>query len=157
MLPLHKILCSTDFSEPSFVALKIAGEWAKHFGAELCVIHVVESMENPGLILSTEEIEVSMRIEALRRLHEVVGDHLADIGSVHPIVAIGSPADEIAASAERENVDMLVIATHGLSGWRYIASGSLVDRIWFGSVATNVMRLAHCPILTVRLPSNLIV
>lgn len=44
MLPIRKLLCPTDFSEPSYEAIKIAGELAFHFDAELCLLHVVSSL-----------------------------------------------------------------------------------------------------------------
>lgn len=44
MLPCKKILCPTDFSEPSYEAIKTAGELTFHFGSELCLLHVVSSV-----------------------------------------------------------------------------------------------------------------
>jgi len=150
--PPHKILCSTDFSEPSFAALQVAGEWATHFGAELCLIHVVEPMETPGLILSREEIEEAMQAEAVQQLHTILRERLPQLAAARPMVRRGSAADEIAAAAEQENADLIVIATHGSGALRTIVSGTAVERILFGSVTTNVLRLTSCPILTVRLP-----
>lgn len=152
MLPLHTILCSTDFSEPSYAALEVAGEWAAHFGAALCLLHVVKPLENPGLLLSSEQIEEAMRADAQQHLVQLLRERVPGIVSARALVATGSPANEIAAVAARENTDLVIIATHGQSHWRYIATGDLVDRIGFGSVATNVIRLAHCCVLTVRLP-----
>jgi nucleotide-binding universal stress UspA family protein len=150
--PPRKILCSTDFSEPSYAALKVAGEWATHFGAELCLIHVVEPIETPGMLLSSEHIEEAMQAEAVQRLHTVLREHLPQLAAARPIVRKGSAADEIAVTAEQENADLIVIATHGSSGWRAVVSGTVVERILFGSVTTNVLRLTSCPVLTVRLP-----
>lgn len=65
---------------------------------------------------------------------------------------MGSAADEIAAVAEEEDADLLVIATHGTSSWRTALSGTPIEHLLFGSVTTNVLRLTSCPILTVRLP-----
>ena len=55
----------------------------------------------------------------------------------------GDPAKEIVRIAIDENIDMIVIATHGLTGWQHIV---------FGSVAEKVVRFAECPVLTVRGP-----
>lgn len=152
MLPLHTILCSTDWSEPSYAALEVAGEWATHFGAALCLLHVVKPLDNPGLFLPSEQIEEAMRADAKQQLLGVLRERVPGIPAARALVAMGSPADEIARVAARENADLLLIATHGQSHWRYIATGNLVDRIGFGSVATNVIRLVHCSVLTVRLP-----
>lgn len=148
----RRILCSTDWSEPSFAALQVAGEWATHFGAELCLIHVVEPMGSPGLILSREEIEESMQSDALQHLQQVLHEQLPQVASARAIVRIGSAADEIAAAAIDENADLVVIATHGASGWHAVLSGTRIEHLLFGSVATNVVRLTTCPVLTVRLP-----
>ena len=154
MLPLHTILCSTDWSEPSYVALEVAGEWATHFGAALCLLHVVKPLDNPGLLLPSEQIEEAMRADAQQQLLGVLRERVPNIPSARALVATGDPADEIAKIAARENADLLIIATHGQSEGRTIAMGNLVGRIGFGSVANNVVRLARCPVLTVRLPSN---
>jgi universal stress protein A len=58
-------------------------------------------------------------------------------------VVTGDPAPEIVRLAEQEVVDLIVIATHGQSGWRHFV---------FGSVAEKVVRLAPCPVLTIRAP-----
>lgn len=149
--PPRKILCSTDFSEPSFAALQIAGEWATHFGAELCLIHVVETQASPGLFLWKEDIEEAMQAEAVQQLHTILRDHLPQLISARPIVRLGSAADEIAAVVAEEGADLIVIATHGASGWRGAVSGTPMEHLLFGSVTTNVLRLTSCPILTVRL------
>ena len=150
--PIGKILCSTDFSEPSLAALQIAGEWATHFGAELSVVHVMEPLESPGLLLSREQIEQAMQAEAVQQLQNIVRERLPKLASARPIVRKGSAADEIAAAVAEENADLLVIATHGASGWRAALSGTPIEHLLFGSVTTNVLRLTSCPILTVRLP-----
>ena len=149
--PIGKILCSTDFSEPSLAALQVAGEWATHFGADLCLIHVVEPQGSPGLFLWKEDIEEAMRAEAVQQLDTILCDRLPQWASARPIVKTGSAADEIAATVAEENADLLIIATHGASGWRTALSGTPIGHLLFGSVTTNVLRLTSCPILTVRL------
>jgi nucleotide-binding universal stress UspA family protein len=151
-MPPRKILCTTDWSEPSFSALQVAGEWATHFGAELCLLHVLEPMESPGLFLFREQIEEPRRLEALKQLHHVLREQLPQFASARPIVRLGSTADEIATVAEEEGADLLIIATHGASGWRSEVSGTPIEHLLFGSVTTNVVRLTSCPLLTVRLP-----
>jgi nucleotide-binding universal stress UspA family protein len=62
---------------------------------------------------------------------------------VRQIVALGEAADEIIRISEETKADLVVIATHGQTGWR---------RLVFGSVAEKVVRLAPCPVLTIRAP-----
>ena len=144
------ILCSTDFSEPSLAALEVAGEWAGSYGAELCLLHVVSPIETPGLLLSKEQIEAGAQAEATAHLEQVLQERLPQLAKGRAIVRLGSAADEIAAAATEVGADLVVLATHGASGWRAAASGTPLEHLLFGSVVTNVLRLTNCPVLTVR-------
>ncbi len=147
---INTILCSTDFSEPSLAALEIAGQWAQSYGAELCLLHVVAPIETPGLLLSKEQIEAGAQADAMERLQQVFQERLPGLANTRPLVRLGSPADEIAAASVEEAADLLVLATHGASGWRAALSGTPLEHLLFGSVATNVLHLTNCPILTLR-------
>lgn len=151
---IEKILCSTDFSEPSLAALSVAGQWASSYGAELCLLHVVAPIETPGLFLSKELIEAAAQTEAVQRLQQVLQERLPGLAKTRAIVKLGSAADQIAAACREEEADLLVLATHGASGWRAATSGTPLEHLLFGSVATNALRLTNCPILTVRLPPD---
>ena len=61
------------------------------------------------------------------------------------LVIQGDPANQIVRLAEDEKVDIIIIATHGLTGWR---------KFMFGSVTEKVIRLAKCPVLSIRIPSG---
>jgi nucleotide-binding universal stress UspA family protein len=61
------------------------------------------------------------------------------------LVLHGNISDEIIKLAEHENVDVIIIATHGLTGWR---------KFLFGSVAEKVIRMAPCPVLSMQVPSE---
>jgi len=145
MLPIKKIICPTDFSEPSYEAIKTAGELAFHFGSELCVLHVVSPVpavpmgaEPSGFNVSLYEHE--LETSSKRSLEEIVHQMEWKDLKVRLIVLRGSAADEIVRVAEEENADLIVIATRGRTG---------LDRLIFGSVAEKVVRLARCPVLTV--------
>ncbi|MEE8397800.1 MAG: universal stress protein [Desulfobacterales bacterium] len=149
MLPVKRIFCPTDFSEPSYEALKVADEMALHFSAELFLIHVVKPISvNPVHIDPTsfnlpmyEKERVASAEQAIERIS---GEKLsADISS-STIVVQGDPAYQIVASAADENADLIVIATHGLTGWK---------KLIFGSVTEKVIRLAKCPVLSIRMKS----
>lgn len=154
MLPFKKILCPTDFSEPSYEALKAASELALHFSAELYLVHVVapiprlsalEAPEIPGgpydfnIPLHLEKLEE----EAITRLRQVTEERLSKALRVFPIVVHGRAADEIVRVAEKEKVDLIVLATHGETGWQHFFAGS---------VAEKVVRIATHPVLTIRAP-----
>lgn len=146
MLPIRKILCPTDFSEPSFTALAKATELAAHFGARLCLLHVTPTISPvPTNLLvvsvSADYYEHSMQADAAQRLHKLLKTHVPENIDAYPLIRGGDAATEIVRTAEEENADLLVISTHGLTGWRHLV---------FGSVAETVVRLARCPVLTVH-------
>ena len=147
MLPLKKLLAPTDFSEPSYRGVKAADELARHFGAEMILIHVVSSSQfvpptgppvPTGYQLSTllEELMDAAR----RSMSQTIEEKVSEGVSSRSFVLTGAPAEEIVRVAAEEEVDAIVIATHGLTGWR---------RFIFGSVAERVVRLAECPVLSI--------
>ncbi len=146
MIPVKKIFCPTDFSEPSYEALKTANELALHFSAELTLIHVVSPIPavpaSPAptgfnLLSYQQEMEAS----AKELLEQVIQKKISREIKSRIMVIQGNPADEIVRMAAVGNADMIVIATHGLTGWR---------KFIFGSVAEKVIRLATCPVLSIQ-------
>jgi nucleotide-binding universal stress UspA family protein len=148
MLPIHKILCTTDFSEPSLKGVATASDLAKHFEAELILVNVVTPI-HPAVAAESmgsmrDNFEREMMRYAEESLKQIEAEKIpAGVRKRH-ILAYGAAADEIVALAQKEGVDLLVIATHGWTGWR---------RFVFGSVAEKVVRMATCPVLTVSGPA----
>ncbi len=150
-----KIICPTDFSEPSRAALKLAGEMALDCEGVLCVVHVVPPMGTVPLpshppAFDVAQYEQQLVVSHEKVLHDVIGmtvprKLLQPPIRVTALVLHGEPAHEIVQLAGREQADLIVMATHGLSGWQ---------RFVFGSVAERVVRLAECPVLTVRPPHD---
>ncbi|MGD0627109.1 MAG: universal stress protein [Thermodesulfobacteriota bacterium] len=145
MLPFKKILYPTDFSDPSYEALKVANELALHFSAELCVVHVVSPVAHAPADPSGSGFLVLQEMEKAAResLKEMVKERIPKELLVRQIVVLGGASEEIIQISEKERVDLIVIATHGQTGWRHFV---------FGSVAEKVVRLAPCPVLTIRAP-----
>ena len=151
MLPFKKILCPTDFSEPSLEALQYGVELALHFVAELHIVHVISPVppEYPyptppfisGYDLASYQQELTASAE--NALKALVAQKVSPQVRTLATVVTGDPALAIVRMAEQEGVDLIVIATHGQSGWRHFV---------FGSVAEKVVRLAPCPVLTIRAP-----
>jgi universal stress protein A len=148
MALFEKILCPVDFSEPSLKALQAAVELAGNFSAELAVLHVVSPLPAiPGASTPTgfhfptvmQEIEAS----AQTAIEDLARERVPDEVAVNPMVVQGMPAEEIVRMAQVSNVDIIVIATHGLTGW---------SRFLFGSVAEKVVRTAPCYVMTVPAP-----
>lgn len=145
MLPVRKILCPTDFSDPSLKGVAAANELAAHFGAELLLVTVVTPIHPTGgpRIPEHSELHKDMVQYATESLDRIVAERITPGVSIRQFVHHGNAADEIAALAEAQGVDLLVIATHGWTGWR---------RLIFGSVTHKVIRMVSCPVLTVTGP-----
>jgi len=150
MLPLKKIVWPTDFSVPAYEGLKIATELAVQFSAEMLLVHVVaplptmqDGLAPTGFHIPTvlKEIEDS----AQKSLEEIRRERIPSDIHVRTLVILGRPAHEIVKLAEEEKADIIVIPTHGESGWH---------RFVFGSVAEKVVRHAACPVLTVQAPDR---
>ena len=151
MLPFKKILCPTDFSEPSYEAIKTAGEIAFHFGSELCILHVVSPAPvvpmGGGAAFNVPLYEQELEVTSRKSLEEIINQLEWKELKVRLIVLRGNAADEIVGIADQENVDLIVIATRGRTG---------LDRLIFGSVGEKVVHRAKCPVLTVatKVPSE---
>ncbi len=153
MLPFKKILCPTDFSEPSSEALKVANELALHFSAELCLVHVLApipvvtaattpiSAGAPTTTFDVVAYEKELKVASQEKLSALIDRGVAKELKVQSYLAQGKAADEIARIAEKEKVDLIIISTHGETGFRHMI---------FGSVAEKVVRHAPCPVLTIR-------
>ena len=153
MLPFKKILCPTDFSEPALTALKRAEELARHFAAELIVAHAVPPVPGPHLFPDPQAnfdfdlplYEQELAIRAEKALKDLVSHQVAPEVRTRDLVTTGEAAPEILRIARQERVDLIVIASHGLTGWR---------RLVHGSVAEKVVRQAPCPVLTIVAPTQ---
>ena len=149
MIPFRRILCPVDFSTPAHEALKAAAELAQHFDAELWVIHVVvaaATLPAPRVYpeaMNVPEIQQELDTVSQHTLDETVANHVPEGLRVHSVLLEGSAAEEIVKFAAEHAVDLVVISTHGRTGWQ---------RLIFGSVAEHVMRAAPCAVLSLRAP-----
>ena len=150
LLPMTAIVAPTDFSEPSHAVLDVAGEWAAHFDAELYPLHVVAPLHQPGVIVSRARLEESVQADAVQKLYALVAERLPQVKKTHPIARRGRVAEQIADVAVAHKAQLIVISTHGAGGWQILFSGTAIDHALFGSVASNVLRLAMCPVLVLR-------
>jgi universal stress protein A len=144
VLPFQTVLCPLDFSEPSYKALHNAAEIARHFNAELVIVHVIPPLHtipaDPAYVFEGPEgHQQHERSAAEDRLVIAAKQLPSELKSRHAI-ASGDAAEEIARLATAESADLIVIATHGLTGWRHMI---------FGSVAEKVIRLADRPVLVI--------
>ncbi|HBG78363.1 MAG TPA: universal stress protein [Phycisphaerales bacterium] len=158
MVNIKKILYPTDFSEYSLAALDFARDLTDRYKAQLHCVYVVDFVDSillegyapiieappvpvilPGTIEQTKEV-------AEQRLNNFIKKHLSAIeNSVTKKIITGKPFVEIIHYCQQENIDLIVMGTHGHSA---LASMLL------GSVAEKVVRKAPCPVLTVRHPGH---
>jgi nucleotide-binding universal stress UspA family protein len=149
MLPINTIVCPTDFSDPAYEGIKTATELADHFQAELILVNVISpvpmaaGVEPTGFHLPTVMNE--MQAAAEKSMTTLISEKVPKALQTQSIVLQGKPADEIVKLADEKDADMIVIATHGESGWQ---------RFLFGSVTEKVVRTTSCPVLTVRQPQT---
>ena len=149
MLPCNSILCPLDFSESSLSALDTAVSLAENFGASLVVLHVIAPIlaagDTYGLAYpDLDAVEEERKTECLGRMRSLVEERQTLDLRVQYDLRVGDAAEEIVEAAKMD-IDLLVICTHGLTGWRHLV---------FGSTAEHVVRLAPCPVLTVRAKSE---
>ena len=148
MTDLNKILVPTDFSDASAAALKYACELADSMHAEVCVLHV---LENPyPLAAYTEyytppqEFFVKREEQARMLLDAQLTPEQKERYHAEMILRHGEPVREILQYLhEHGAVHLVVMATHGRGG---------VARLMVGSVADKLVRMAPCPVLTIRVP-----
>lgn len=146
MLPIKKILCPVDFSEHSYKALKAAEELALHFSAELYVMHVVSlvpavAAPTGAMVFDIVGYQNELEASAKKHLHDAIKTRVSKQLKAKPILVTGVDADEIVRCAEEQDVDLVVISTHGRTGFRHLI---------FGSVAEKIVRYSNRPVLTIR-------
>jgi nucleotide-binding universal stress UspA family protein len=142
MIVLKNILVATDFEPASDAALTYGRELARTFGARLHLLHVAE---NDFLRPSATDPYV-LKTAVARRLNErLTSEDRTDRGARATVEISDRPADTITRYAKHEQIDLIVMGTHGRTG---------VTHMLTGSVAENVVRTAPCPVLTVRHPER---
>jgi nucleotide-binding universal stress UspA family protein len=142
MIAIKKLLVPTDFSEYSRFALKYAVALAENFQAKVYVIHVHEPYPH-GAVL--EGIYYDPAIMEEDALDAIVKELRVQKIDAEAVFVKGRPFMEIIRQAEQLEADLIVIATHGRKG---------VSHFVFGSTAEKVVRMAPCPVLTVKHPEH---
>ncbi|MWV66088.1 universal stress protein [Halorubrum sp. JWXQ-INN 858] len=139
-----RILCPTDGSDGAAAALDHAIELASRYDASLHLLYVVDEYL-PALDAGDPELAGQLRA-AGERIVTAARERAIDAGvrEVRGEVVGGTPHRRILSAADAEDVDLVVMGTHGRTG---------LDRYLLGSVAERVVRLADVPVLTVRRPT----
>jgi nucleotide-binding universal stress UspA family protein len=142
MMTLTRILVPHDLEPTSDPALAYARELARRDNAELVLLHVMPNPFLRAVAADPRDITFGTRRQLVSRLpHEDVNGSRTRVAIEHSDYA----ADAILDFAKNEKVDLIVMGTHGRRA---------MERLLMGSVAERVVRLAPCPVLTVRCPDG---
>jgi nucleotide-binding universal stress UspA family protein len=138
---IRKILVPVDFSEASVKALPYADALARKFRAEVILMHVTEPLPAADSLskLAPRSAEATRRVaeEMLSRVQREMFDEIP----TEAIIESGTPFHEITRAAARSEADLIILTTHGWTGWKHAKLGSTAER---------VVRHASCPVLVVR-------
>ena len=145
------ILVPHDFSASANHAAAIARDEAKLHGGTLVLLHVIDLPHQltPDAVIVPPETgaPISVKqyaIDSAEAHLQDIADRLAKDGvTARGVVVIGAPVDEINRAVERERADLVVMGTHGRTGFRLLVAGSVAER---------VVRSSKVPVLTVRHP-----
>ncbi|HEX7215462.1 MAG TPA: universal stress protein [Methylomirabilota bacterium] len=145
-MKMRRVLHATDFSAASSRAFKRAVDIAKVSGAELLLVHVLPSalpIVADGYVSPKvyEDLEAATRADGQKRLDRLARRARAAGARVKSLLLEGVPHERIAQAARARKADMVVIGTHGRTGFA---------KLVLGSVASRVLAISPCPVLTVR-------
>jgi len=140
---IKNILCAVDRSPSSLQAFGYAIALARWQKARLSLLEVIEEAPPPGVTRApkSDSVPTETRTTLERDLRRVLTARRASDVQVEIFMRKGKVVQEILAQAKASRSDLLVIGSHGRGG---------VQRLVLGSVAEKVLRLATCPVLTVR-------
>ncbi len=148
MVDCKNILYCTDFSEGAKSALPLAIDLAKKYGASLHLVHVYQEPEP----LTEYEISSNMKMDWIRmaqtlggeieeRLKKICLEVSQEIRPCRYTLLRGKPHLEIVRYAKENGIDLIILASHGLSG---------LEHVLFGSTAERVLRESSCSVLVVK-------
>ncbi len=141
----NHILVPIDFSRPSLKVIPYALAISRQFGGDVHLLHVVDTTQYPPHTLLTlplvPQSELNRRL--MKQLQATAGMYDTRGGAIHVLkLREGRAYEEICGVARRLKADLIVIATHGYTGYKHM---------FLGSTAERVVQHSRCPILVVRL------
>ncbi len=143
-MELKKVLCTIDFADAEHPAVEYAKTLAKLSGGSILVVHVIPTRgvyENLGLVAAEVDKHMNAHMEDSQNKMKIFLAERFPGENVSSLVCEGNPAEVIVKAAENKNMDIIVMGTHGHGGF---------NKLFFGSVANEVIRIATCPVLTIR-------
>lgn len=145
MKEIKKILVPIDFSKNSQKIIKSAVYIAKKFQASLTAVFVVQGFDDySGFFvphMPIAQFEEEMLQSAERKMLSFLEENLEESEKLESVVLSGDVAEKIIDYAHDQNINMIVMGTHGYKG---------IEKLLFGSVATKVVKAADCPVMTIN-------
>ncbi len=149
------LLVAVDFSPFSEEALFFAGQLAEKLKAQLLVLHVIhDPAEAPGFyaqkgkkkkfLQSMQEAAEEMMEEFLLKMRRAYPDRVP-IKEAEPLLVVGTPVTRIVEVAEKKQVGMIIMGSHGRTGLAHLLVGSKVQR---------VVQLSPIPVTVVKTPPS---
>jgi nucleotide-binding universal stress UspA family protein len=144
MKEIKKILVPVDFSAASEVLARYSKIMAKTFDAEILLLHVLMDLGDLHQVYVPQDTLKKVEEDALKgvknQMESFAKNNFKDF-NVKTEIIIGDPAAEIVEFATKQDVDLIIMGTHGRKG---------IDKIVFGSVAQRVVKRATCPVVTLN-------
>jgi nucleotide-binding universal stress UspA family protein len=139
-----KIMLPIDFSPSSQAALEMAADLALHFHAELYLVNVIPMFPTttiPDLIPESAFIGEARAFAETHLANCIKALEAKGVKATSSVEVGNDIVGNLMEVVEREHIDMVVISTHGISGWHPLV---------FGSIAEKVVKLVDCPLLLLR-------
>jgi nucleotide-binding universal stress UspA family protein len=141
----ENILVPVDFSEHSKNALVNANEIAKSYEAKIHLLHIIEETMHPAFSLSGKssifDLIPGIDEDCRKRTEKIAKETISSQVNYEIHIKGGRAASDIIKFAKENSTDLIVIATHGLTS---------LEHMLLGSVTEKVVRMAHCPVFTVK-------
>lgn len=144
MAEVKKILCAVDFSDMSPKVADYAQTIAKSMNSSLKVVYIAPSLSQyVGFHVPPTSIEnfVGEIVSGAEKTMDIfIQENFSEVEATGQVLT-GYAAEEILKYADQEDMDMIIMGTHGRKG---------IDRVLFGSVAEKIVKSAPIPVLTIR-------
>jgi nucleotide-binding universal stress UspA family protein len=145
VMQVNNILVPVDFSDHSQKALAYASEIAQSYNAQLQVLHIIEETMHPAFSVTGKssifDLVPGIKDDSRKRAEKMLEEFVSDKVKSKVFVQGGRAANDIIKFAKENSTDLIVIATYGLTG---------LEHMLLGSVTEKVVRMAHCPVFTVK-------
>jgi nucleotide-binding universal stress UspA family protein len=145
MKEFKKVLFPVDLSESSAKIVAAVQTVARKFNAQIHILFAARVFDHFTSIYvphpSINKFEKELMEGAEKRLYEFVDEHFGDFAHTQTHVVAGDPSEEILHYIQKENIDLVIMGTHGRKG---------MDKILFGSVAERVVKSSPVPVMVVN-------